>query len=272
MITADKILNLMVEAAEQSGQIIRHNFRQSDAYQDKGSHIDIVTATDLESQKKIHEVVAAGMRDLGANESAVGFIEEESTKDSVKKHNFIIDPIDGTTNFASGIPYSCISIGYAFEQQMKLGVVLDPFSETLYWGVANQGSFVKNKLLGQRQLKLEVKPMKSWMISAHLNGFDVVDQQFATYQKLYSHVRGLRNMGSLTLDLCLVADNVFDVVLVNGCRFWDLAAASVIVEEAGGQLYDDRGNELEFDWTETKKKYQLIACRPDSKESIFSLI
>jgi len=272
MTTNTQILQLMIKVAEQSAQIIRENFRQSDEYQDKSSHIDIVTATDTASQASIHESLISGMKSLGINENLVGFIEEESSGDAVKEHNFIVDPIDGTTNFASGIPLSCISIGYATGHEMKMGVVLDPFSKTLYWGELGQGSFVKNDLLGERRLHIKTKPMKQWIVSAHLNGLDVVDQQFATYQKIYPHVRGLRNMGSLTWDLCFLADNIVDVVFNQGCYFWDLAAASVILNEAGGKIFDDQGQKLQFNWEDTKKKYALIACSPENIEQVLSVI
>lgn len=267
-----QILDLMVKTAEQSAQLIRSNFRQSDEYQDKSSHIDIVTATDTASQKNIHEMLVSGMKNLGFSEDEVGFVEEESGNDSVKKHNFIVDPIDGTTNFASGIPFSCISIGYATDHDIKIGVVLEPFSKTLYWGEAGEGSFVKNELLGKRRLQLKMKPEKSWIIGAHLNGLDVVDAQFETYQRIYPHVRGLRNIGSLTLDLCFMADNVIDVVFNQGCYFWDLAAASILLKEAGGQIYDYSGQDLEFDWSDTKKKYHVMACHPSSLEKVVEFV
>ena len=272
MTTNKQILALMIKTGEQSAKLIRDNFRQSDEYQNKSSHIDIVTSTDNASQKNIHQMLVLGMKDLSFNEDEVGFIEEESDNNNVKKHNFIVDPIDGTTNFASGIPFSCISIGYALEHEIKMGVVLDPFSNTLYWGEVGKGSFVKNKLLGQRPLQLKTKPIKSWIVGAHLNGLEVVDSQFDTYQKIYPHVRGLRNIGSLTLDLCFMADNVLDVVFNQGCYFWDLAAASVILKEAGGQIYNYNGQILEFDWSDTKKKYHIFSCHPNSFEKVVDFV
>lgn len=270
--SSTQILSLMINAAEESAKIIRANFRQSDQYQDKSSHLDIVTATDLASQNSIHDILKSGMIKLGINESDIGFIEEECKTDLVKHHTFIVDPIDGTTNFASGIPFSCISIGYAVDRNMQLGVVLEPFSKTLYWGEVGQGSFVRDILRGEQRLLTSVKPAKSWIVGAHLNALDVVAEQFASYQKIYPHVRGMRNIGSLTLDLCFMADNVIDAVLNQGCYVWDLAAVSVILHEAGGALYDYQGIPLQFDWTESKKKYQVIACHPEIKEDLLKLM
>jgi len=262
----------MITAAQQSGEIIRNNFRQDTSSQNKTSHLDIVTQTDLDSQQEIHKLLVDGMTKLGFEPSEIGFIEEESSSDSLKKHNFIVDPIDGTTNFAAGIPFSSISIAYALEQDLKIGVILDPFSQTLYWGESGQGSYLQNQLLGKRELKLKPKPKTSWMVGAHLNGPDTVESQFKLYQKIFPQVRGLRNIGSVALDISMMADNVFDLILNQGCFMWDLAAARVILEEAGGQLYDYDGNQLQFNWHKSKKKYQLFACHPDIKNQVMEYL
>ena len=79
-------------------------------------------------------------------------------------------------------------------------------------------------------------------------------------------------MGSLTLDLCLLADNALDGVLNRGCFFWDLAAANIILEEAGGMIYNTDGEKLSFNWEDTKSKYHLIACHPKSKENLLQAL
>lgn len=265
-----QILKLMVKATENAAVIIRRNYRKSSQYQDKLSHLDIVTETDFASQEVIKQTLTQGMIELGINETEVGFVEEESDVDRVRKHCFIIDPLDGTTNFSSGIPYFCISIGYAVDQKIQVGVVFDPISETFYWGEVDKGSFVKSALNGEKRLKLLNKPIKSWIVGAHLNGLDVFRDQLNYYQRIYPQVRALRNTGSLTLDLCLMADNVYDVVFNQGCYIWDLAAASVILNEAGATIYDIRGNDLEFNWRKTKTKLQIIACKPENKQIILS--
>lgn len=272
MATSQDILSIMIAAAEQSALLIRDNFRKTDSYQDKSSHLDIVTETDVASQQIIHDVLVAGMKRLGVDNDGVGFVQEESGSDQLKEHNFIVDPIDGTTNYSSGIPFSCISIGYAVKRKLTLGVVLEPFSNTLYWGEVGKGAFAKDLLLGERQLSLQLKPETSWIVGAHLNSIDVVDSQFLTYQNIYPHVRGLRNIGSLTLDLCFMADNVIDVVFNKGSYLWDVAAASVLLGEAGGMLYDLQGDTLEIDWEDTKKKYQLFACHPANKDTVLAYL
>lgn len=262
----------MKEAAQKAAVVVKENFYIDNESDEKKSHKDIVTKTDKLSQKIIHEHIFSGMKELGFDESEIGFIEEESSDDLVKKHTFIIDPIDGTSNFSASIPHVCISIGYAKDKEMIAGVVLNPLSGDLYFGEKGKGSFLENEALGKEKLIIKQKPISSWMVASHFNRLDVLDQQLATYKKLYPEVRGLRNMGSLTLDICFVAQGPINVVFNNGAYFWDLAAAKVILEEAGGKIYDGNGNELEFDWQETKKGYETVTCYSGDKEKIFEFL
>ena len=119
---------------------------------------------------------------------------------------------------------------------------------------------------------MKTKEPKKWMVGAHLNGLEVVDAQFDSYRKIYPHIRGQRNMGSLAIDLCYLADNVLDVVFNRGCYMWDLAAAQAILNEAGGELYDVDGNPLLLDWENSKTMYHIIACHPDIKDQVMSFI
>jgi myo-inositol-1(or 4)-monophosphatase len=263
------ILDVMVEAAEKSAEIIRDNFKKSDAYSEKTSNKDIVTEIDKLSQKNIREVLTRGWGKMGMDLTALGFVEEESKSDDVRECNFIVDPIDGTSNFASGIPFSCVSIAFSENGEIVVGLVLDPFSKRRYWAIKNEGSFVTDGSK-TRSLKVANRPIKDWVIGAHVNGMEVYEQQFESYKKLYSKIRAFRNFGSLTLDACLVADGAFDAVLNKGCYFWDLAAVSLIVEEAGGDIYDFQGEKIVFDWVDTKKKYHAIIAHPEIKEALVS--
>lgn len=267
-----KILDLMLEAAQKSAVIVRENFHTDNDSNEKQSHKDIVTETDELSQKTINEHLTEGMINLGFLEKTIGFIEEESSDDVVQEHTFIVDPIDGTSNFSAGIPHVCISIAYARNKEILLGVVLNPISGDLFWGEKGKGSFLKNDLVGEMKLETTLREPSSWMVAGHFNGMELADDQFASYQKLYPHIRGLRNLGSLTLDVCYVAQGAMDLVMNLGAFFWDLAAARVILEEAGGKIYGPDGSELVFDWTDTRKRYENIVCHPESKDKVLEIL
>jgi myo-inositol-1(or 4)-monophosphatase len=266
------ILNLMLEAAQKSAVIIRENFYTDNDSDEKQSNKDIVTKTDKFSQKTINEHLTNGMIELGFLVDSIGFIEEESQNDVVKEHTFVVDPIDGTSNFSAGIPNVCISIAYAKNKELILGVVLNPLSGDLYWGEKGKGSFLKNGLVAEMKLETIEREPSAWMVAGHFNGMEVADEQFANYKKLYPHVRGLRNLGSLTLDVCFAAQGAMDLVMNLGAYFWDLAAARVILEEAGGKIYAPDGSELVFDWLDTRKRYENIVCHPNIKDKVFELL
>lgn len=266
------ILELMIRAAEEAAHVVREQFRTTRTYQDKSSHQDIVTETDRQSEARILTVLRDGMSRLGYTESNIGFITEEQTTDQVQSTNFIIDPIDGTSNFSSGIPHVAIAIGFAEGEKTKLGVVLNPFTRTAYWGERNNGAYCRQESAEPRRLKLAQRPMDTWLVAAHFNGTDVAAEQFALYQRLYPHVRGLRNAGSLILDLCSLADDALAAVLNKKAFLWDIAAAGVIVEEAGGALYDLAGNPLSLDWQHPDTDYDLAACYPSSAHDLFDIL
>lgn len=265
MATPDsRILPLMIDAAKKAGDLIRQNFRNTDSFAEKTSHNDIVTQTDLDSQNIIHETIMSGMVALGFDANEIGFVQEESNDDVVKKHTFIVDPIDGTSNFSSGIPICGVSIGYAQDKELLAGVIFEPFSQTIWAAEQGAGAWTESALKGKRALPhLTPKEAKRWMVGAHFNSTEIANEQFVAYQKLYPNVRGMRNIGSLAVDLAYVTDGILDVICNRGCYFWDLAAGSVILNELGGQIFDLTGSPLQFDWENTKKKYEIIVCHKD---------
>jgi myo-inositol-1(or 4)-monophosphatase len=267
-----QILNLMIKASREAGKIARKNFGGQASFKSKKSFKDIVTKTDLLCQKKICKVLLSGMKKLGFKSSEVGFVLEESKNSKVKKNNFIVDPIDGTSNFASGIPYFCIAIAYAENGVVEKGVVFDPLADTLYWGENGKGSFVKNNKFSKKRLKLKPKPETSWMMIANFNTIEIFKKQLSWYLEIYTKIRGIRILGAVALDLCLLAENAIDIVFCCNCYIWDWAAAKVILEEAGGCFYNSKGMPLKVNWNDPQAKYPLAACHPKIKEKLFKLI
>jgi len=166
------------------------------------------------------------------------------------KPTFIVDPIDGTTNFFHGHPYACVSLGLAVERKSVVGVVLNPFTNTLYSGIKGQGSWMKDARHDNVRLPLrEPEAMKDlsgclvaveWGNDRQGNDYDV---KVATYRKLCaskesggSMVHSIRSLGSAELNLCAVAAGHIDVYWESGCWAWDVCAGWVILEEAGGKM------------------------------------
>lgn len=264
----------MTLAASKAGKVVLKNFNNDAEVIVKTSHQDIVTKTDVASQEAIKKLIRAELLKLKVNPDDICFISEEDKNiTKPKKHTFIIDPIDGTTNFASKIRYFGISIAYANFSSVKLGLIYDPVNKTKFWGEQGKGSWVKYDHEPVTKLNLKTNPkVSNWVLSCHYNGLEVINKQFAQYKKVYPAVRGLRTLGCLTLELCELAAGHIDVVLNGGTYIWDLAAAKLILEQAGGKIYTPAGKNLSLNFKNPSEIYQLVACDKKLKKKVSQLL
>lgn len=166
------------------------------------------------------------------------------------KPTFIVDPIDGTTNFFHGHPYVCVSLGLAVDRKPVVGVIYNPFTDTLYTGIKGKGSYLTDAR--HKRAKLPLKDSEPFQDLSHCliavewgsdrtgNDYDV---KCATFRKLCAAkedggamVHGIRSLGSAELNLCGVAAGHLDLYWESGCYAWDVCAGWVILEEAGGKM------------------------------------
>ncbi|MDF0604394.1 inositol monophosphatase family protein [Neisseriaceae bacterium TC5R-5] len=144
---------------------------------------------------------------------------------------WVVDPIDGTTNFVNGLPYFAISVGLMRQGKSELGVIYNPVSQEMFYARRGQGAYMNGQRLPLKTLansmseaiaSVEVKYLRSGKLAARLSSI--------------CPCGSLRNMGSSTLDWCYLAAGRYDLYLHGGQRLWDYAAGAVILEEAGGQI------------------------------------
>jgi myo-inositol-1(or 4)-monophosphatase len=171
-----------------------------------------------------------------------GFIGEEGIeKLSTKEFTWIIDPLDGTTNFAHSIPVFCTSVALMFEGRIILGVVYDPNRKEVFHAFEGGGAFLNNVLI-------EVSTTNELSNSLIATGFPYDDftrlnAYLNTFSYLAKNTRGIRRLGSAALDLCYVACGRFDVFFEYALSPWDVAAGSLIVKEANGKNTDFNNKE-----------------------------
>lgn len=231
-------LDAALEAAERAGEIMdRYQENGVDVKNTKDSHLDIVTAADHECQDTIVEK-------LSDEFPQDGFIGEEDLDDSDSNRVWIIDPIDGTTNFQRGFPYYCTSIALRIDGEMTVGVVHSPESslDRTFAAVQDYGAF---EIVDGERKKLSVSDhssIKGAMVvvgeDEHAPALQPLVQE--TQKRVLNSGGQLRHMVAGALDISMVAAGVFDACL-HHCRVWDMAAASVILREAGGKVdYHDR--------------------------------
>lgn len=221
--------DLAVELARRAGAIQRERYETDFDIQTKSAAIDLVTEVDRDCEALIVTGIQSTRRgDAILAEEGGGQDDPDAT------WRWIIDPLDGTTNFAHGFPRFCVSIGVEHEGQTCAGVVYDPLLDELFHAVRGAGAW-----LGER--RLGVSPERNLGQSLVATGFayDVhksTQDNLERFARVLKAARGIRRDGSAALDLCYVAAGRLDAYWELKLHAWDVAAGNLIVEEAGGRV------------------------------------
>ncbi len=224
-------------------------------YSEDGFHIyhkkqlsnNLVTEADRASEKYIVEQI----RRKFPTHAIVG---EEGGKQGAGKashplYRWIIDPLDGTLNFTHGFPAFAISIALEFQKEIILGVVYAPLLGEIFYAERGKGAFYVFHLSGKKAKKLtvsDVKRVRESLLATGLHSKDTSGNLPAFQHFLYKS-QGIRRTGSAALDLCYVAAGRFDGFWEPGLSSWDIAAGSLIVEEAGGKVSNYNGKKLDLE-------------------------
>ena len=228
-------LNVMVAAARKAGRPLIRDFNELENLQiSMKGPADFVTSADKRTEKILIE-------ELSRARPGYGFLGEEGgvLKGADASHRFIIDPIDGTTNFMHGIPHFAISIGLEREGQLVAGVVFNPVTDDLYTAEKGHGAYHNNKRLRVAARK-ELAPA---VIATGLPflGKDGHARAAAEMAEVMNVTAGIRRFGAASLDLAYVAAGRFDGFWERSLQAWDIAAGIVLVREAGGMVSDLNG-------------------------------
>ena len=258
--------NVLQKAAEESGRLLVKRFRERKheiGY--KSSHQDFYTQADIESQAMIKNIITEEMVKNGASPDEIGFIGEENLHAKSTKHLFIIDPLDGTTNFASGLDLFAISIAHCLNGEIIEGIIYRPTNNDLYFAKKGEGAY-KN---GKRLSISPVSDLKNSLLDGIISSRkDVYPKMFKILQRIFPTVKGFRSIFCMTLSDCFLADNIFNLT-VNGNTFiWDIAVSKLLVEEAGGEMFDFYGNDVNLDIYDPAKAYQVISCHKNIKKKV----
>lgn len=163
-------------------------------------------------------------------------ISEENQSNSVLTDNptWIIDPIDGTMNFFKGIPLFCISIAYWENKEAVFAGVIVPFSKELFYAEKGKGAFLNGKPLKVSQNNILDK---SIILMSGYSSFEKHNKELI-YIKLSKSIKNMRILSSSILDMCYIASGRCEARVYASCKFWDIAASKLILEEAGGKITD----------------------------------
>ncbi len=215
------------EAAQAAGEILNRLFGRVNRVAKKGRN-DLVTEADVEAEKAILDIIAGHF----PRDSIL--TEEAGEQRHGPERLWLIDPLDGTTNFAHAFPVFAVSIALEVERNVVLGVVYNPYADELFEAVTGMGASLNEH-------RIRVSQISELGEALLATGFPYDIHQrprrvLAPFEALILLAQGVRRPGSAAIDLCYVAAGRFDGFWEPGLKPWDTAAGSIIVSEAGGRL------------------------------------
>lgn len=240
---------------KEAGIILRKNFHSIKEIETKAKH-DFVTNVDKESENTIISMIKEKYPEHG-------IIAEESGKRHGDEYTWIIDPLDGTTNFIHCIPFFNVSIGLRFENKIILGVVYNPILDEMFVAEKGKGAFLNNKPISVSKTE---KIEDAFLGFCHAPDDESIRKAIEEFSALKPIVQDVRKFGAAALELCYVACGRLDGFFSNGTKVWDVQAGCLIVQEAGGIVTDYLGKRITVD------KNNVIASNSKIHKRILELL
>ncbi|MFH1811074.1 MAG: inositol monophosphatase family protein [Pseudomonadota bacterium] len=223
-------MHLAVQAAREGGRMARFHAGRVTEVGQKKDRADLVTAIDREVETRLREIL------LGACPDHAFFGEEHGARGE-GRHRWLVDPIDGTLNFVSGFPYYCTSVALEVDGAIEVAALYDPERDELFTARRGHGAWLN----GAPIKVTSTARLQDAMLATGYNYRPDEDEVRATMQRVTRVVarsRAVRRVGAAALDLAYVAAGRFDGFWEGGLNPWDVAAAWLLVEEAGGRMSD----------------------------------
>lgn len=231
--------NILIKMVKTAGKILEHYFKLPNLNIEYKSKNNPVTQADKESEEAIKEIILKNF----PNDKIICEESCPNTQDSldVNFRYWIIDPLDGTVNFTHKLPIFSISIAVMENNEVKEAVVYNPITKDIYYAKRGGGAYKNNK-------KILVSQIKNLYKSLLVTGFPYYTHKnpkrvFKLFNKFATTAQAIRRLGSAALDLCMVAEGIFEGFWEENLQVWDVAAGSLIVKEAGGKVTDYYGKD-----------------------------
>ncbi|XP_023264791.1 inositol monophosphatase 1-like [Seriola lalandi dorsalis] len=237
-------MDYAVAIARKAGEVVRDALRDDMKVMTKSSSVDLVTQTD----QKVEQLIIQSVKEKFPTHR---FIGEESVAageacDLTDSPTWIIDPIDGTTNFVHAFPFVAVSIGFSVNKQSEFGVVYSCLEDKMFTARRGKGAFCN----GEPLKVSDQEDIKQSIIATEFGSSrepEAVDKIFSSLRNILCiPVHGVRGAGSAAINMCLVASGCVEAYYEIGIHIWDVAAGSLIVSEAGGVLMDVEGGVVDL--------------------------
>jgi myo-inositol-1(or 4)-monophosphatase len=219
-------LHTAIRAAQAAARIHQHYVGRDLGIDTKSNEIDLVTRVDKESEARIREILLSAYPDHVV-------LGEEEGQDGDAPYRWIVDPLDGTLNYAHGFPFYCVSIGLEIQGQIEVGVVLDSVRHELFTATRGGGAFLNGAPVS---VTAESDLRKSMLATGFAYNPGTAADNVAVFGRMMARCRALRRPGAAALDLAYVACGRLDGFWELKLNPWDVAAGVLLVTEAGGRV------------------------------------
>lgn len=248
----------LLQATRAGASQLLHYFNGDFKVSEKAGVNNLVTEADVAAEKAIVSTIKKEFPD----HTILG--EEGGEQKTLSEYKWIIDPIDGTVNFANGIPICCVSVALEKKGEIIMGAVFNPIMNEFFFAEKGNGAFLNDK-----QIRVSAKDNlnKSCLVTGFPYVYpDVHNGPLEIFSKLVLKGIPMRRLGSAAIDLCWVAAGRFDGFYEHNLSAWDTAAGYLIVEEAGGKVTDFNGNPF------SPYKKQLVATNGKIHEALLAYV
>ena len=232
------MLNFAIQTAKGAGAILMEHFGNISSYEQKSTPIDLLTIADTKSEAFIVNEIKTTFPDHHI------IAEESAAVENNSDYRWVIDPLDGTTNFVHSLPIFAVSIGLQYKDETIVGVVYNPSANKCFFAEKNGGAYLNGEAT-------HITLTNTLSNSLLVTGFpythdDSWSKGFDLFKTLYGKTQGVRRLGAAALDFCFVAMGRFEGFWEFGLSPWDVCAGGLILAEAGGKVSDWDGSSMPF--------------------------
>ena len=252
------MLNKIIETVKESGKIVLSAHNQENAVTAKEGKKNFVTKYDVAVQDFL-------FNELGNVFPEAEFVGEEGANNFESTAlRFIIDPIDGTTNFMQNMRCSCISVALCKENDVIAGVVYNPYTDEIFSAEKGKGAYLNGE-----KISVSNRPLSDGLALFGTSPYhpENTDETFALLRKVFDFCRDIRRSGSAAYDICLIACGRCEVFFEKELQPWDIAAGTLILREAGGVAMNYEGKEISF-----QKPEDVVFANPKAYEEFITLL
>ena len=252
-------LKVAIEASEEAGKMLLERFSESRDIESK-TQFDFVTDADKEAER----IILSRIRQNFPQHMILS--EESKGENENSDHLWIVDPLDGTTNYTVHNPFFDVSIALARDNEIIMGVVYAPFTKEMFYAEKGKGTFLNGKRISVSE---ETEISKSLLVYCHKNTKESIERIIKIFSVIKPKVRDFNRMRAGALELALVAAGKLGAYVTPDGYLWDSAAGSILVQEAGGRVTDFRNNEWKIS---EKLNIDIVASNGRLHDQILKIV